>query len=209
MTIVLPDDWNIPLSVNETEAQYKPLSEADLIFTENEEKSQQILTLQSGDCGEGGHPINFPKQLISDSYTARLLAHQWLLYRYGVYNEFGYVSDASYPVYFAPSDGGVQNRSSASITSCSNKPEFNYTSQCHSQEIDPDTGRPLDPSCDVVPVENSISSSFLYAPLVVSEFKLCDRKTHDFVSPNKQNILCDYQSAEEVIRKHADFDMYE
>lgn len=222
VTIVLRDGWTVDMAKlnktgngnggNVTEAPaFLTAAESDVLFTDDE--SQQILTMQWGECGEpAAAPINFPKTFMSDQIIMpRLLAHQWLLYRYGVFNEFGYVSDDSYPVYFAPPNGGALNGSSASnavsITSCSNRPEFNYTSQCGSQTVDPNTGLPNDRSCDVVPIEGSIASSFLYAPLVVSEYRLCDQKTHDFVSPNRQNALCDYQSAQTVISKHADFDM--
>lgn len=212
MTIVLRDGWKVDTSLlaNVSEApSFLTTAESDVIFTDDE--SEQILTMQWGECGEPGAPINFPKKFMSDEvFMPRLLAHQWLLYRYGVFNEFGYVSDDAYPVYFAPPAGDALNGSSTptSITSCSNRPEFNYTSQCGTQSVDPNTGLPNDKSCDVVPIEGSIASSYLYAPLVVSEYRLCDKKTHDFVSPNRQNALCDYQSAQDVISKHADFDRY-
>lgn len=166
--------------------------------------------MQFGECGEGSLPINFPKKYISDSYTPRLLAHQWLLYRYGVFNEFGYTNDYQYPVYFLSPDGGIRNHSQINpiITSCSNKPDFSYSSQCNRDiAVDPKTGRPVNPNCDVVPVEGHIQSSFMYAPLAVTEYRLCNGSTHDYLSPNKQNVLCDYQSTFDVIRKHLDFDL--
>ena len=213
ITIVLPDGWNVTdqfdhskefIMVSET--QYRPLHEADIIFTDPPQGKEQILTMQYGQCGEGALPINFYKTDISQTDSERLLAHQWLLYRYGVFNELGYVSDFNYPVYYLPADGGALNHTFSKINSCSNKPEFNLTNQCPDTSVDPNTGLPTHPNCDIIPVEGSIQSSFLYAPLVVSQNTLCDAKTHDYLSPNKQNVLCDYQSAQEVIFKHSDFD---
>lgn len=225
VTIIIPDDWDISGHLQE-DSKYTSLDEADILFTGLcylhfaiqkelnvfgfvDDDKEQILTMQYGLCGEGALPINFPKMYIPDSYTSRLLAHQWILYRYGVFNEYGYVNDFNYPVYYMSADGGVRNSTTNPIiNSCSNKPDFNYSSQCKRDiSIDPETGRPVNPNCDVVPVENSIQSSFMYAPIAVSEYRLCNGTTHDYLSPNKQNVLCDYQSTFDVIHKHADFDM--
>ncbi|KAJ6215828.1 hypothetical protein RDWZM_010328 [Blomia tropicalis] len=205
VSIILPDGWNVRDQLTDvTESQYKPLQESDIIYTD--EDNDQILTMQYGDCGEGALPIQFPKKYISDQY--KLLAHQWLLYRYGVFNEFGYKEDQYYPVYYGPIDGGViGDKPNGTITSCSNRPEFDLVSMCPVHTIDPNTGRPKDPKCDVIPQLNSIQSSFLYAPIQVNEtdYSLCNKSTHDYVSPNKHNVMCSYQSAIDVIRQHTDF----
>ena len=208
VTIVVPDSWKIEDVTKVTER--RTLSEADIVFTDDPTNldRNQILTMQYGECGEPGLPIQFAKKFLS--YNPRLLAHQWLLYRYGVFNEFGIVDDDTYPVYFRPIDGGAleQNSTKSLVNSCTDKDDFLVMPICQNMEIDPNTGRPLTQGCDIVPRNDTVSSSFLYAPLAVSEkdFHICDASSHDYSAPNKQNILCDNRSPFEVIRTHKDFE---
>ncbi|XP_075587079.1 uncharacterized protein LOC124499046 isoform X4 [Dermatophagoides farinae] len=218
VTIILPEKWHIDVNqlqqstsmqfdVRESRAQYRSLADADILYT-NDDKNQ-ILTMQYGDCGEGGMAINFPMQYVSDEYSARLLAHQWLLYRYGVFNEFGLEDDYNYPVYFAAPDGGIRHDVRPHINSCfqGSNAQFKYSNNCNNA-TDPNTGRPINPNCDVIPAKNTIQSSFMYAPIAVSEYRLCNSSTHDYQSPTKHNVLCDYQSIQDVIVKHADFERF-
>lgn len=175
-----------------------------------DDDKNQILTMQYGDCGEGGMAINFPMQYVSDEYSARLLAHQWILYRYGVFNEFGLEDDYNYPVYYTAPDGGIRHGDvRPNINSCfqGSNAQFKYSNNCNNA-TDPNTGRPINPNCDVIPAKNSIQSSFMYAPIAVSEYRLCNSSTHDYQSPTKHNVLCDYQSIQDVIAKHTDFERF-
>ncbi|XP_027195304.2 uncharacterized protein LOC113789907 isoform X2 [Dermatophagoides pteronyssinus] len=219
VTIILPDQWHIDVNelqqstsmqfdLRESRGQYRSLADADILYT-NDDKNQ-ILTMQYGDCGEGGMAINFPMQYVSDEYSARLLAHQWILYRYGVFNEFGLEDDYNYPVYYTAPDGGIRHGDvRPNINSCfqGSNAQFKYSNNCNNA-TDPNTGRPINPNCDVIPAKNSIQSSFMYAPIAVSEYRLCNSSTHDYQSPTKHNVLCDYQSIQDVIAKHTDFERF-
>lgn len=182
--------------------------------------------MQFGECGEGSLPINFPMLYVSDEYSAKLLAHQWLLYRYGVFNEFGLEDDFNYPVYFK-SPGAINGNNGKPVSMATKKSfinaskpphvnscyqgsnvHFKYSNNCNNA-TDINTGRPINPNCDVIPTIGSIDSSFMYAPIAVSDYRLCNASTHDYQSPTKHNIMCDYQSIQEVITKHADFERYE
>lgn len=169
--------------------------------------------MQYGQCGESGLPINYPKTILSDpaSQPGRLLAHQWLLYRYGVFNEFGYTSDQSYPVFYSTPDGGARDNTTIYITGCGVSPNGPWQKGCHDPlSTNSYTGKPIDAKCDITPTGSGSNPeqpfSFMYAPVANVNTKLCETKTHDRRAPNKHNILCNYQSPYDVILKHPDFD---
>lgn len=177
----------------------------------------QIVTMQYGQCGEGALPINFPLQLLSDGHGSSLLAHQFILYRYGVFNEHGYINDERYPVYYqTPGELLVHNTSQPLFTACAhqnrteegnngNGTNIDFNTMCSSLDVNPVTGKPLNLNCDVIPLEKFTEFSFMYNPLGEMS-SLCTGREHDRLSPNKQNVLCDYRSSREVIDKHVDFE---
>lgn len=198
------------------------------------------MTLQYGGCGVHGLPIQLLQKVIIDSSTtstsspdlslnetAKNLINQWALYRYGVFNEFGFPGDKLYPAYYGI-PGSNQDKN-IQVTSCSDPP--NFTSEIKNIQgsncrltINNQTGLPQDENClPLIKWDNQtdIKSSLMYQSKIPSvksfcgESKFADNEQqqghkhlHNYSARNKQNLLCDEQDVWSVIKSHKDFQRY-
>lgn len=122
------------------------------------------------------------------SLAGNAIVREWAKYRYGIFDELGYESDAVYPQCFHGANERPQ------VTGCSDKPIENV---CSSGELvgEYNASRLVHPDA---------TKSILFAT-TDRVTKFCDEKTHDAFAPTKQNLICNRRSATEVIMSHPDF----
>lgn len=189
------------------------------IFVENADDTvygKQPNTLQGGGCGTEGVRMTIPRGFLSSSESteddkAKLIAREWIRYRYGVFYENGFSDDDSYPLYY--SHPGV---SDIHVTGCTDKP-VNYTFKNSTEKectLSVDlSGRPANKTgtCKFRPKDignnRDVSSSLMYLQDLPNVVHLCDDQDHihNSEAPNKQNSLCNGRSIWNVMKDHPDF----
>ncbi|XP_025412425.1 calcium-activated chloride channel regulator 1-like [Sipha flava] len=144
-----------------------------------------LWTQQSQGCGRPGDAIFASYRLFQEPRDlSKELTKQWSKYRYGVFDEIGYVGDAVYPSCYA------SETSRSDVNGCSDKP-ISQTRICDSIN-----------TTSLVHLEAKTSLMFSTASQVT---KFCDASSHDRYAPTKQNALCGRRSIMEVINVHPDF----
>ncbi|KAK7078693.1 hypothetical protein SK128_028560, partial [Halocaridina rubra] len=121
----------------------------------------------------------------------RLLAKEWLHYRYGVFEEIGWVESPVHPAHYRAADGQW------TPNACANIPLESEPS-CHSQNH----------SCPFKIQQEAnpeLSKSLMAFPEVPSVQELCDEGSHNREAPTPHNLLCDGKSVWEVMRASPDF----
>ncbi|CAG0887034.1 unnamed protein product [Darwinula stevensoni] len=154
-------------------------------------------TFQYGPCGTPGRFIQFTAEYFQPSSDGsygprgKTFAREWLKYRYGVFDELGYPNDPLYPAFYGSPDG--PSYPLGKPTGCSDVP------------IPGNTTTSTDGTKSVfVPdlLSSSASESLLYMDFLPKVKGLC---THnDGIAPTKQNVLCGYRSARDVVMSHND-----
>ena len=163
------------------------------------------LTLQSRGCSNRGNMISIPQQFIlatnrtspAFSYHSKLMAHQFVKLRFGIFDERGFAGDPLYPSHYT-SHGeilptGVSNTRVSGTWLSGQNP-------C----------RPGTEGCVFHPHgDNShVQCSLGFLPSLPSVQSYC-RPPQDIVgmAPTKQNVLCGGKSALEVIEESDDYRM--
>lgn len=189
------------------------------------------MTIQFEGCERQGLQVELSTKFMTDPSLqtrdrSKILLKNWAKYRYGVFDEHGFVGDRLYPLYWtSPGEDHHANHhlSSAShrITSCgatgrSTKLHsirtMNFTSSgvpCNLR-TNPKTGFPDDSALDCIPFASTDSnyeviSSLMSHPTLKNNRYFCDSSTHNNRAPNKHNNLCQGLSVSEVINRHPDF----
>ncbi len=165
-------------------------------------------TQQSGGCGQPGDLISLPFHFVTqwnntwETYgnPAKLFVSQWSKFRYGIFDDHGYVGDAMYPHYFFSKGRPMPTGTSDRLLSGMWINMMTGQTGC-----DPS----LEADCLFYPHERDLHgarcslSNWHFLPNVT---KFCDRDTAARpMAPTKQNFLCEGRSAREVIRGHTDF----
>ncbi|KAK9507731.1 hypothetical protein O3M35_007519 [Rhynocoris fuscipes] len=150
-------------------------------------------TQQTKPCGHQGDFIYLSYRLFLDqnSYNqdtlGKSLAREWAKYRYGVFDEVGYLDDPVYPsCYFSDLTEDAQ------VNGCSDKP-IAERGMCASGSLNVST---------LVNPEAQTSLLFTNSHKVD---KFCDASSHDRFAPTKHNNLCLRKSVMQIINQHPDF----
>lgn len=177
------------------------------------------MTIQFEGCGRQGLQVQLPEKFITDlrEDRSKILLNNWAKYRYGVFDEHGFMGDRLYPLFWSTpgvdEDNHKTNAFHANITSCAASSDSNAAKALEVREEDcqlqtnPHTGFPDDSSdCTVTPKENEdITSSMMSHPSLKNSRFFCNKNNHNSRSPNKHNNLCEGKSVSEVIFSHPDF----
>ena len=167
-------------------------------------------TEQYGSCGSPGRRIHFSSYFFTNPVKiqhAKIFLKEWAKYRYGVFDEYGFIGDPMYPAF--------ENRNFTSVmTSC--VASFGgiplqyligsntfLTPACYLTYLDLNTN--VDPQCDNDLYSPFISTSLMFGPKFFHMESFCDKHCHNSFTSTKQNTLCDGKSVMEVLKNHPDF----
>ncbi|KAH9508193.1 Calcium-activated chloride channel regulator 4 [Bulinus truncatus] len=168
---------------------------------------------QFAECGSPGLYIHLtPDYLLDDAVVQKwgkpekTIVHEWAHLRWGVFDE--------YPV-DAQDDAFYRYAGLWQPTRCSIDVEGSILNEYTSRacEFDFTSGKP-EKNCRFFPrmASNKAAASLMFMQYLDSIEEFCDdtittpkHLRHNFLAPNRQNRLCHYRSAWEVMRKHKDF----
>ncbi|GFS82307.1 calcium-activated chloride channel regulator 2 [Nephila pilipes] len=196
IVFAVPKKYRFALSELEWVSNEKYFANPDFIVT-FEDPFSNPYTLQNDACGRPGLRIHIPEEFLSskDTDKAKTLVKEWAKYRYGVFDESGFVGDELYPeCYTIPGTDLIE------VTDCSDK-EIVYNFRKNSK----------DPAlCNPVPAygkNNHVTSSLMSKTELPQVTQFCDDNSHphNVNLPTKQNFLCREQSTWKVISQHQDF----
>ncbi|XP_055931789.1 calcium-activated chloride channel regulator 2-like isoform X1 [Argiope bruennichi] len=215
VTFVLPLSWpvetweNITITPASSE-QTKRKPDISVDATELSPFGTKPVTLQHGGCGVGGHQIILPLDFLSstDGYPKdKLLAREWLKYRYGVFDENGFANDNLYPDYYR-----IPGSSEIRIAECTNSNvTYNFKKPISGDECDMDSAGDFG-HCRAHPdaelAINVTSSLMYYHKDLLNMEHICgkDGHPHHSTARNKQNALCNGQSIWDVIKLSKDLE---
>ncbi|XP_076469337.1 calcium-activated chloride channel regulator 1-like [Babylonia areolata] len=168
---------------------------------------------QYAECGQPGLYIHLtPSYLMDDDVIhkwgkpEKTLVHEWAHLRWGLFDE--YPIDAQDAEFYRFNGVWQPTRCTTDVDgSILNE----YTSS--SCSFDFFTGKPEE-ACRFFPRmrSNKASASLMFMQYLDSIVEFCDDPVsspkplrHNYLAPNRQNRLCAYRSAWEVMRKHEDF----
>uniref|UniRef100_A0A146KVC4 Calcium-activated chloride channel regulator 4 n=1 Tax=Lygus hesperus TaxID=30085 RepID=A0A146KVC4_LYGHE len=148
-------------------------------------------TQQSKPCGHEGDFIFLSYRLFLEHHhhphLGKSIAREWAKYRYGVFDEVGFLDDPIYPLcYFSDLSEDIQ------VNGCSDKP-ISERGMCKSGSVNVS-----------MLVNPEAQTSLLFTESHRVE-KFCDASSHDRFAPTKHNNLCDRKSVMQVINQHKDF----
>ncbi|KAL5005622.1 hypothetical protein ScPMuIL_016780 [Solemya velum] len=213
VTIVLPATWR--LNASDTACRCCSTSPRDtaqvVVDLPNPVYGDNPYTLQPGLCGDPGEYIHLTPGYVVNKQSSertwgrrgRLFVHEWGHLRWGLFDEFPAPGDPAF--YFH--DGRLE------AVRC-NK---NIRGRIHRRDdrgrcrINPRTGK-ISADCVFSPdaSETTARASMMYLNYLPTVHEFCDKTgdpltDHNQLSPSRQNILCNGQSAWEVMRGHSDF----
>ncbi|XP_035665433.1 calcium-activated chloride channel regulator 1-like [Branchiostoma floridae] len=177
---------------------------------------------QKGGCGEPGDYMHLtPKYVLDKEYGEELwgphgktLVHEWGHLRWGLFDEYGFDDPlgGSYPHFYASTTSmpAIQPVRCSAYTAGS--PMHAVTlNRC---DLDRETGLP-EANCRFVPDfrGNRATGSYMFMQFLPQVTGFCHSDPegdplsyHNREAPNKQNVMCNGQSAWDVMNKHQDFD---
>ena len=214
ITIVVPSTWRDGKCQERIRPPNDdiPYREADIKVTqEHPIFGGTPHTQQSRQCGLRGDYINLPYTFLTNwnktntiwGNPSKLMVHEWMKLRYGIFDEFGFTGDSMYPNYF-------HHNGQILPTGTSNVPlkglwlNSNGETGCH-----PGTDR--DCFYHLQGRNDGINCSLGYLHFLPNVTTYCNVK-NDLesaqswpMSPTKHNVLCDGKGAREVIDSNIDF----
>ncbi|GFO43573.1 calcium-activated chloride channel regulator 4, 30 kda form [Plakobranchus ocellatus] len=168
---------------------------------------------QYAECGSPGLYIHLtPGYLLDDAVVRKwgkpekTLVHEWAHLRWGLFDE--------YPI-DAQDDAFYRYAGLWQPTRCSVEVEGSILNEFTNRpcQFDFFTGKP-EANCRFFPrmAANKAASSIMFMQYLESITEFCDNAAtapkhlrHNYLAPNRQNRLCYYKSAWEVMKKHKDF----
>lgn len=210
--VVIPETWKgLHLFENALDIQ---LDRAQIVIDQaNPAYGDAPYVKQYAECGQPGLYIHLtPTYLLDDDVIhkwgqpEKTLVHEWAHLRWGLFDE--YPIDAQ-DAEFYRHNGVWQPTRCTTDVSGSIRNEFT-SSPC---SFDFFTGKP-EKACRFFPTmkSNKASASLMFMQYLESIVEFCDdpmtapqQLRHNYLAPNRQNRLCAYRSAWEVMRKHEDF----
>eukprot|EP00058_Branchiostoma_floridae_P007703 XP_002593191.1 hypothetical protein BRAFLDRAFT_72730 [Branchiostoma floridae] len=181
---------------------------------------------QTGGCGVGGEYLHLtPRYVVDRPYGesnwgpyGKLVTHEWGHLRWGLFDEYGFDDPlgGSYPHFYVSTSMGIQPVRCSAYTAGSYQ---NPVTQSRCQ-VDPASGLP-EADCRFIPNPNGnrATGSYMFMQFLPQVEEFCHGGQHLFSqggqpnplsshnreAPNKQNALCNGQSAWDVMNKHQDF----
>ncbi|BES87543.1 Ca-activated cl channel protein [Nesidiocoris tenuis] len=148
-------------------------------------------TQQSKPCGQSGDFISLSYRLFLEHHhhphLGKSIAREWAKYRYGIFDEVGFLDDPIYPsCYFSDLSEDIQ------VNGCSDKP-IAEKGMCKAGNVN--VSQLVNPEAQ---------TSLLFTDSHRVE-KFCDASSHDRFAPTKHNNLCERRSVMQVINQHPDF----
>ncbi|KAK7086992.1 hypothetical protein SK128_026654 [Halocaridina rubra] len=208
--IVIPEDWSVQTD-NYTSGSFESWRLSDIRIVNEGRHNSAPMTIPGGGCGIPGANMEVPldyvtEQVVQAMYgeTGRVMAAEWLKYRYGVYEEHGYPGDSLYPhAYLDVSSNQTRP------TGCTNHEVLEGTwKNSNGQPCDVTTeDGGLDPGCRFTIDDTTSDYSIMYIThtSIPGVTHVCDAATHDPAIPTRHNILCNGKSIWDIIMQHADF----
>ncbi|ESO99114.1 hypothetical protein LOTGIDRAFT_238844 [Lottia gigantea] len=212
ITIVIPQTWShssLYANAKDSETEHAQI----LIDTENPAYGHAPYVKQYAECGSPGLYIHLtPEYLLNYEVTFRwglpgkTLAHEWAHLRWGLFDE--------YPI--DPQDSPFYRYAGQwHPTRCTTEVEGILKNENRKEGclVDLFTGKPS-ASCKFFPriKQNKAVASIMFMQYLESVVEFCDdaysspvHLRHNNLAPNRQNRLCNYRSAWEVMKKHPDF----
>ncbi|XP_042242553.1 calcium-activated chloride channel regulator 3A-1-like, partial [Homarus americanus] len=216
--ILLPKSWNNVIF--DQTALNENYEDSDIrVDLRNPVYGDQPYTVQPGGCGEPGRYMHLTPQYLTDNTQADLwgprgktVLHEWAKLRWGVFDEFGYPHDPTFPLFYWTSEITADGVNTV------------YTpNYCANQDLKGElrdlvdggscsyvNGLP-DEDCRFVPDDvQAASSSFMAYYYINNIVEFCDTATdekfsHNEFAPNRQNMMCNSRSVWDVIYQHQDF----
>ncbi|XP_066266574.1 calcium-activated chloride channel regulator 4A-like [Branchiostoma lanceolatum] len=175
---------------------------------------------QKGGCGEEGDYMHLtPKYVVDKEYgetywgpNGKTFLHEWGHLRFGLYDEYGFddgASGESYPHFYRASVGGVEPTRCSAKVAGHNK-HMVTGADC---QLIPATGV-YEPECRFYPdfSGNRATGSYMFMHFLDDVTGFCHSDPsgdplsfHNREAPNKHNVMCQGQSAWDVMNKHQDF----
>lgn len=171
-------------------------------------------TQQYGPCGTPGRSIHLSLDFVTHTEvyeTAKTLLKEWAKFRYGVFDEYGFLGDSAYPSFYEDTQKNNKSYHRNLLTSCSydklgRKLDFldDYpTNSCYLSYVD--LNSPKSPKCDYDLKTHLLESSVMFGAKFINSIKFCDHQTHDPFMLTKQNALCNEKPVWSVLQNHPDF----
>ncbi|XP_071039743.1 calcium-activated chloride channel regulator 1 isoform X3 [Parasteatoda tepidariorum] len=208
VTFHLPRTWNSSHWSNVgSVSSYNAKTEPEIQVTSLTDSAfgKQPIAHQYGGCGVSALGISIPSEFLlaeEESFPkGKTLAREWLKYRYGVFDENGFLDDPMYPTHYT-----IPGSDEIHITDCTS-PKIGYSimdSQNNSCVLTSETAN----NCSIHPHEEDVTSSLMFYHEKLPQLDhVCGKedRIHNVGSPNKQNLICSYKSIWEVIETSEDF----
>nr|XP_054774234.1 calcium-activated chloride channel regulator family member 3-like [Lytechinus pictus] len=211
--ILVPHNWTRQAEYEV--AQLEAYENANVIVTDQQSNHRPRVGNPCG-CGDEGLFIQLSKTFLIDPVlrqnqfgdSGKVIARQFAKLRWGVFDE-DYVPGTDAEPYY-PSNA-VTATNGFEGTRCSSEVRGDLLDDTASPCQNDHNGN-LPDSCRFVPsnVEQSARASLMFASNIHSIDTFCDinadkGRKHNDMAPNLQNLICDYQSVWEVMRKSNDF----
>ncbi|XP_066984958.1 calcium-activated chloride channel regulator family member 3-like [Macrobrachium rosenbergii] len=207
ITVVLPKTWSVTPTRNAS-GRWESWKGSDLRIVQNGRYNDAPLTVPGGGCGVPGSRLEVPMTYLTDltvqlryGDTGKVVAAEWIKYRYGVYEEHGYPGDKVFP--HAYSDPA---KNETLPTGCTDQDALvGLWRKENGGACDVMSTGELDAKCRYEVEGTSANYSIMYISHVEKVRHLCDKETHDPLPPTPQNKHCRGQGIWEVMLKHDDF----
>lgn len=169
-------------------------------------------TQQSRGCGEPGDFIHVTPDFILGSPQTygppeKVLANEWIKYRYGVFDENGYYDSDRYPQMYYDQSTLTENVCSNTAITWDQSDGTDSTDATDSCTVKSNSiGVPAE--CTLTPDKysnNDLNSSMMSQPLITLATQYCNKSSHNSMAPNKQNNLCQGRSIMDIVLSHSDF----
>lgn len=190
VTILVPLNWTADGNcLVDSSITWPRIHQADFIVGQDHPAyGSRPFSLQYGGCGVSSlGSVHLPLSFLNGASAKGVaIAHEWVHYRYGVFDEIGINGDPLYPNGYQI----TQTESSILPTSCTNVPlKGNWLGNEWQNSYDND----------------NVTSSIMFSTELPTINRLCTKDDHLKAPPTKQNWLCGGRSVSEIVYSHSDF----
>lgn len=200
VTIVVPRSWST--SSYGRASAHESFWTSDVRVTDpNPVHGDAPYTQRSQGCGLPGDFVHLTPSYLFDDLTSsskyghagKVLTHEWVHYRYGVFDEYGFRGDRRYPAAYM--DQGTL------------KPTVCTDAELRATLSDTCAESPSNYDCFFRAEVNQtgIHSSMMSLHFLPDVVQFCDQGTHNKYAPTPQNDFCSGLSVWEVMGQHPDF----
>ncbi|XP_047480158.1 mucin-22-like [Penaeus chinensis] len=208
VTIVIPRSWTV---IAMTDASGRETwSEAQVRVVTEGRYGNIPRAEQGGRCGVPGAWLELPLQFAQDpaiqaryGNAGKVIAQEWLKYRYGVFEEHGYPGDERYPHAYLDVLSNTTR-----VTGCTDhdllQGEWVDSTGMECDPLATDVTKP-DSDCRYRANSTTSDASMMFLSHLDSVTRVCTSQTHDSLAPTRQNRLCHGASVWDVMGQHVDF----